>query len=288
MKKVAFLFLVVVLLGSSCVNEHEPILVVKEDYYFTDIVKIFEKHGCLSCHAQGNKYDYVLLNWVDTTVSAETNLLYQVIKEGGSMNNKNSKVPESDVAIILKWLQNGALEGAEIIDTTTPPPTPKDSSYYTQTIYPIFKNTCMGCHHSEDEIVYNTLFATNNQGAIWIQDKNNVSTSLVYEKLTTGSMSSYITGDDRTTVLNWLLDGANKSQYSYDTDIKPMFVNNCITCHDFVNDYSSVMTSWVSKTVPAKSTVLYNSIKVGGSMNEHIPADSIINVLNWIREGAEQ
>ena len=287
MKKISLLFLVVVLFGSSCVKEHEPLPIVPDKYYFTDIVKLFEKNGCTSCHSSiVNNYTAVMSNWVDTNISAESTKLYLAIKEGGSMNGYI--LANSDITAILSWIQEGAAEGEPIIDTTTPPPTPKDSSYYTMTIYPILKNTCMGCHHSEDEIVYSTLFATNNQGAIWIQDKNNVASSLVYEKLTTGSMSSYLVGNDRTTVLNWLLAGANKSQYSFATDIKSLLVNNCSSCHDFAGDYSSVMSSWVSTTVPAKSTVLYNAIKTGGAMNQYMPADSITKVLGWIREGAEQ
>lgn len=275
---------------TSCVKNHEP-LNIKDKYYFTDIVKIFEKNGCNSCHSSVTKsYSQVITSWVDTTIAAEETKLYKSIEKGGSMNQY---ITNPDIDIILKWIQDGALEGDPIIDTTNNNNNNNnsgDSSYYSLTIHPIFKNSCLGCHHDNSEIIYENIFKTNSQGFIWIQDKNSIANSLLYQKITTGSMKDYLVEPNRTTVMQWLNDGANKTKYAFDKDIKPMFIYNCVACHDFAGTYSSVISNWVDTTKVSTSTLLYQKIRSGGSMYPYMPTsgDSVTVVREWIKEGAIQ
>jgi|WetSurMetagenome_2_1015567.scaffolds.fasta_scaffold162809_2 hypothetical protein len=89
---------------------------------------------------------------------------------------------------------------------------------------------------------------------------------------------------------------------SFAQDIIPIFsanpvtANKCVTCHkaggfapdlSAVNAYSSLTTgSYVVAKKPDES-LLYSSIKAGGSMNSYITVDQSTLIYRWIYAGAK-
>lgn len=203
-----FIFLI------SCVKEHEPV-VSHSEYNFSDISLIFDKNSCSNCHGNITKSYYnVIANWVDKNASPEKTVLYNAIKSGGPMNGYISNY--GDIDVILEWIQEGAAEGnadSACVGTT-------DTVYlelpafisYDESIKPLFSANCLGCHHNEDEIVYEQLFTTNSQGHIWLEPGLNYSQALLYDAIKSGGpMSSYFSSYERNVVVQWMSYGAIKN-----------------------------------------------------------------------------
>jgi hypothetical protein len=119
MKKIILLIITVVGFAflQSCQYEWlDPIdTVVPETVSFSaDIIPIFDQ-GCTSCHSTGgtapdlsaaNAYSSLMTGNFVNTATPESSIIYTKVAAGGSMN-KYSK--PGDDAIILKWIQQGAL-----------------------------------------------------------------------------------------------------------------------------------------------------------------------------------
>jgi hypothetical protein len=83
---------------------------------------------------------------------------------------------------------------------------------------------------------------------------------------------------------------------SFSQDIIPVFTNNCISCHKpgsfapdltAANAYSALTTGdYVVASKPDES-VLYTSLKAGGSMNQYITVEESALIYRWIYAGAE-
>lgn len=195
----------------SCSKESEPILIIS-NYDYSDIKAIFEKNGCTSCHASTiNDYNKVISNWIDKSVDAKETKLYNAIRQGGEMNGYISV--KTDINAILEWITSGAPEG--IVDTSQGGGT--DTVYlelppfenYDASIWPLFNNACIGCHHEQSEIVYNQLFITNAHGAVWIDTTVAYNQTTLYNAIKSGGeMSSYFSPYQRNIVIQWMSYGA--------------------------------------------------------------------------------
>jgi hypothetical protein len=119
MKKIILLIFIVVEIAilQSCQYEWiDPIdAVIPETVSFSaDLIPIFDQ-GCTSCHSTGgtapdlsaaNAYSSLMSGNFVNTATPESSIIYTKVAAGGSMNKY---AQPGDDEIILKWIQQGAL-----------------------------------------------------------------------------------------------------------------------------------------------------------------------------------
>lgn len=83
-------------------------------------------------------------------------------------------------------------------------------------IQPIFSATCTGCHNAShpyldlrEGLAYDQLWTTG-ANAPYV-DTTNAASSLLYQKISTGSMSGYPGSSDKETILEWINQGAQNN-----------------------------------------------------------------------------
>lgn len=216
MKRILNIILIVgvgIYLLSACKKEKEPI-VLNSNLKYVDIKAIFDKNGCTGCHGSTvSDYNKVLSEWVDITVNPKSTVLYNAIKTGGAMNGYIGT--PSDIDNILEWITNDA-PGETTIPTggggtdTVYLDLPEFVSY-DETIKPILSN-CVGCHHDEEQIIYENLFTINSSNIKWIDTSLSYKeTALYIHSKPGGDMSEFLDSYQRNMVFQWMSYGAIKN-----------------------------------------------------------------------------
>lgn len=122
-------FIAVVALTTSCSKEYvipEPVEVVDPNapidstYFSTDILPIFTAGSpqCVACHSGGTSPDLTAANayaaltfipgqYIDVA-NPSSSVLYTKINTGGTMNGYMPS--QGDIAKVLKWIEEGALD----------------------------------------------------------------------------------------------------------------------------------------------------------------------------------
>jgi hypothetical protein len=119
----------ILLIASSCTNNHEPVIDLNAaKYYTTDIKPIFVKAGCTACHdgtysggvsilVNSESYADVMKTWVDNKVDSKLTKLFLSLNPTSSTDPKMNmrinpavSITQSQVDVINAWLKAGAPE----------------------------------------------------------------------------------------------------------------------------------------------------------------------------------
>ena len=229
----------------------DPVVVPEEKgkdsaTYVSDIAKIFETNCAFSgCHNTGTKRAGIDLSSYQAVKSVSSEKLSGVINHsvGFSPMPKNaSKLSDCDIAKIMSWLDSTVVDGLEACkDPVVVEPCITDSMSYDGGISVIFNANCAtsGCH---DPGTKRAGFDFSTYDGIKVANSTTIIKAINHDvdvSAMPGGGNPKLDSCTIEKIEKWFADDAPKNfdpvvvtpSTTYTDDIRPIFINNCSSCH---------------------------------------------------------